>query len=259
MKPGPNDEIGRLNLMTNETQLNVLPRIKSGKIYDLSVDYYVGMPSWFAIGDPRYQYWLTHSPHGTTVDDPMGLASAEDAFGRLRAFLARRGASSEAVDDMEGFERELHEYFMAAEREVLAEELGRLDVDLPAVTIGGKLCRRVVRCEETYVSAAGPVRVMRTLYRGGHAEERALCPLELRAGVVEGRWTPLAARQVAFVVAHLTPQEGEDLFRELGNMTPSKSSLDGCPSSLGRVGRGNGCALKRCCVPKRRCPRKPLR
>ncbi|MBA3493986.1 MAG: hypothetical protein H0T87_07705, partial [Gammaproteobacteria bacterium] len=110
LKPGPNDEIGRLNLMTNETQLNVLPRIKSGKIYDLSVDYYVGMPSWFAIGDPRYQYWLTHSPHGTTVDDPMGLASAEDAFGRLRAFLARRGASSEAVDDMEGFERELHEY-----------------------------------------------------------------------------------------------------------------------------------------------------
>ena len=47
------------------------------------------------------------------------------------------------------FERELHEYFVAAEREVLAEELARLDVDLPAVTIEGKLCRRVVRCEET--------------------------------------------------------------------------------------------------------------
>jgi hypothetical protein len=134
---------------------------------------------------------------------------------------------------MEGFERELHEYFVAAEQEVLAEELGRLDVDLPAVTIGGKLCRRAVRCEETYVSAAGPVRVLRTLYRGGCAEERTLCPLELRAGIVEGRWTPLAARQVAFVVAHLTPQEGEDLFRELGNMRPSKSSLDRLPKQLG--------------------------
>ena len=63
---------------------------------------------------------------------------------------------------MEGFERELHEYFVAAER----EELARLDVDLPAVTIAGKLCRRVVRCEETYVSAAGPVRVLRTLSIG---------------------------------------------------------------------------------------------
>jgi len=43
------------------------------------------------------------------------------------------------------------------------------------------------------------------------------CMSTLRAGIVEGRWTPLAARQAAFVVAHLTSQEGEDLFRELGN------------------------------------------
>ena len=66
-----------------------------------------------------------------------GYASAKSAFGRLQAFLARRRSSTEAVDDMEGFERELHEYFVAAEREVLAEELARLDVDLPAVTIAG--------------------------------------------------------------------------------------------------------------------------
>jgi len=171
-------------------------------------------------------------------------ASVESAFSRLQAFLARRRSSTEAVDDMEGFEGELHAYFMAAEREVLAEELARLDVALPAVTIAGRLCRRVVRCEETYVSAAGPVRVMRALYRGGQAEERTLCPLELRAGIVEGRWTP---------------QEGEDLFRELGNMRPSKSSLDRLPSSLGRAGRRSALALKRCCVPKRRCPWKPSR
>ncbi|MGH8570261.1 MAG: hypothetical protein ACREXU_20205, partial [Gammaproteobacteria bacterium] len=129
---------------------------------------------------------------------------------------------------MECFERELHEYVVAVEREVLAG----LDVDLPAVTIEGEVYRKVVRCEETYTSAAGPVRVMRSLYRHGGEGERAVCPLELRAGMVEGRWTPLAARQAAFVVAHLTPQEGEDLFRELGNMTPSKSSLDRLPKQL---------------------------
>ena len=133
---------------------------------------------------------------------------------------------------MECFERELHEYVVAVEREGLAEELARLDVDLPAVTIEGELYRRVVRCEETYTSAAGSVRVMRSLYRRLGEGERTVCPLELRAGMVEGRWTPLAARQAAFVVAHLTPQEGEDLFRELGNMTPSKSSLDRLPKQL---------------------------
>ena len=141
----------------------------------------------------------------------------EKAFDRLQAFLAERRSSKEPCGDMECLERELHEYVVAVEREGLAEELARLDVDLPAVTIEGEVYRQVVRCEETYTSAAGSVRVMRSLYRRLGEGERTLCPLELRAGIVEGRWTPLAARQAVFVVAHLTPQEGEDLFRELGN------------------------------------------
>lgn len=156
----------------------------------------------------------------------------ERASDRLHAFIAERRSSKEPRTDMECFERELHEYMVTVEREVLAEELARLDVDLPAVTIEGKVYRQVVRCEETYTSAAGPVRVMRSLYRRLGEGERTVCPLELQAGIVEGRWTPLAARQAAFVVAHLTPQEGEDLFRELGNMTPSKSSLDRLPKQL---------------------------
>ena len=87
---------------------------------------------------------------------------------------------------MECFERELHEYVLEVERDVLAEELARLDVDLPAVTIEGEVYRQVVRCEETYTSAAGAVRVMRSLYRRLGEGERTLCPLELRAGIVEG-------------------------------------------------------------------------
>ncbi|MGH8591050.1 MAG: hypothetical protein ACREXX_17505 [Gammaproteobacteria bacterium] len=153
------------------------------------------------------------------------------AVERLQAFIALRRSSKEQCGDMECFERELHEYVVAVEREVLAEELAHLDVDLPAVTIEGEVYRQVVRCEESYASAAGPVRVMRSLYRRLGEGGRTVCPLELRAGMVEGRWTPLAARQAAFVVAHLTPQEGEDLFRELGNMTPSKRASTGCPSN----------------------------
>jgi len=83
------------------------------------------------------------------------LVTPERAFGWLQAFIAGRRSWIEPRGDMECFERELHEYFVAAEREVLAEELARLDVDLPAVTVEGELYRRVVRCQETYVSAAG--------------------------------------------------------------------------------------------------------
>lgn len=70
---GPDDGIGRLNLMTRESQGRVLDRISSGPTYDLSVDYFIGMPSWQAAGDPHYRMWMTHTPRGTVVDDPLGV------------------------------------------------------------------------------------------------------------------------------------------------------------------------------------------
>lgn len=70
---GSDDEIGTLNMMTEASKLAVISQIVSGEVYDLSVDYFVGMPSFSALGDPGYQYWLTHTPHGTVVDNPNGL------------------------------------------------------------------------------------------------------------------------------------------------------------------------------------------
>ena len=70
---GPEDEIGTLNMMNNESRLSILTRIRNGKVYDLSVEYFVGMPSFHSLGDPPYQYWLTHTPHGTIVDNPNKL------------------------------------------------------------------------------------------------------------------------------------------------------------------------------------------
>ena len=112
----------------------------------------------------------------------------------------------------------------AAERALLAHELEQLDVDRPAVTI------ERLRSTATYTSAVGPVTVLRTLYRAGC--EPAVVPLELRAGIIEGHWTPRAAHQASYLVAHLTPQEAADTLRELGNMSPSKSSLDRLPKLL---------------------------
>ncbi|HRX00319.1 MAG TPA: cyclase family protein [Cyclobacteriaceae bacterium] len=72
---GPDDEIGTLNLMTEFSRHDVLSKISSGKTYDLSVNYFVGMPSFHSLGDPGYQYWLTHTPNGTIVDNPNGLGN----------------------------------------------------------------------------------------------------------------------------------------------------------------------------------------
>ena len=145
----------------------------------------------------------------------------------------RRGAEcAPAEQDFERFEGEVHQLFAAAERAVLADELERLDVNQPEVNIEGRRHRRVLRASETYTSAAGPITVQRTLYRAGC--EQAVVPLELRAGMIGGHWTPLAAHQASFLVAHLTPREGAALLCELGNMSPSASSLDRLPKELSR-------------------------
>lgn len=73
---GPDDEIGRLNLMTPASQAAILGRISGAAPYDLSVEYFIGMPSWQAAGDPHYRIWMTHTPHGTGVDDPLGVGHA---------------------------------------------------------------------------------------------------------------------------------------------------------------------------------------
>lgn len=75
---GPKDEIGTLNMMTDASRAAILSRLAGGKVYDLSVEYFVGMPSWHLFGDPRYQFWLTHTPRGTAVDDPARVGAAQN-------------------------------------------------------------------------------------------------------------------------------------------------------------------------------------
>ena len=50
---GPADEIGTLNMMTDASRLDVLKRIAGGKVYDLGVDLFPGMPTCcLPFGDP---------------------------------------------------------------------------------------------------------------------------------------------------------------------------------------------------------------
>lgn len=70
---GADDEIGRLNLITDMSRSEILARVSGEGVYDLSVEYFIGMPSWQAAGDPHYRMWMTHTPHGTVTDDPLGV------------------------------------------------------------------------------------------------------------------------------------------------------------------------------------------
>lgn len=77
---GPDDQIGTLNMMTDASRAAILARVAGGKVYDLSVEFFNGMPSWYLLGDPRYQFWMTHTPRGHGVDDPMQVGPAKNAL-----------------------------------------------------------------------------------------------------------------------------------------------------------------------------------
>jgi kynurenine formamidase len=60
---GPADEIGTLNMMTDASRFDVLKQVAGGKVYDLGVELFVGMPTCCApFGDPTFQIWMTHAP-----------------------------------------------------------------------------------------------------------------------------------------------------------------------------------------------------
>jgi len=144
------------------------------------------------------------------------------------------------------FEREVHERLMEVERDVIAAEMVRLDLDDDAVVIEGKTYRRVLRQSQTYITAAGEVAVERTLYKDRtDGEGRCISPLELSLGIVGGFFTPRAAEQALWVVTQMTPQKGEELFKRVGNMAPSKSSLDRLPKLVSKRWEENREAFER--------------
>lgn len=169
--------------------------------------------------------------HEPVADTRVPTEAAATPLDRLRTFLAtHRMAGKTGPRAFADFERELHERLMEFERELLAAEMASVDLDVPAVVIDGKVHRRVLRQSQTYVTASGEVRVERTLYKDrSDGDGRCVSPMELTLGIVGDFWTPRAAQQALWVVSQMTPKKAEELFERLGNMTPSKSSIDRLP------------------------------
>ena len=155
------------------------------------------------------------------------------AFNALRQYVGDRRSKSPqgGATAFEEHEKEIARLVLALGAEILAVDLQGLDVDSEQVSVEGVEYRKALECEQTYFGQLGPMRVLRHLYRprGGG---QTICPLELRSGIVEGAWTPRAARLMVLMVAELPPGEAAKLLEEIGGLVPSASSLDRLPKDL---------------------------
>lgn len=70
---GQADEIGTLNMMTDASRLDIFRQVSGGKVYDLAVDLFVGMPTCcdLLFGDPSYQMWMSHAPARDEAKEPL--------------------------------------------------------------------------------------------------------------------------------------------------------------------------------------------
>ena len=134
-------------------------------------------------------------------------------------------------DDFAELEIELHQKFAEAERQCMAKLLEQYDWDYPAFFSGEKTYTRISRNKKSYMTLAGEVTLERSLYRTAR-NGPTYCPMELNTGLMEGFWTPQAAKQALHLVSLNTPAEAEQIFNEFGLMSPSKSSLDRLPKKL---------------------------
>lgn len=136
----------------------------------------------------------------------------------------------------ESFEGGLVEKTGAVERAAHEATLSALDVDTAQLMINGVLHVRVVRDQTTYMTQAGGVPVMHTLYRrAGDRNGPTVDPIALRAGMLDGVWLPGAARDMARLLAQGTSREAEETARELGRLPYSRSSFERVGHAVGEA------------------------
>jgi len=153
----------------------------------------------------------------------------EDIVDSVYAFVTQ--ADGDADVDFEALEETLDEEGDELKRQAAERSLDACEPEADRVRIEGDVYYRCMERLKTYRTPWGEIEPeSRSLFRlQGEHNGPTVSPLELRAGIVEGSWTPRAARQMA------------DYIQELpGDRAAELCDLPYSPASLQRLGRRLG-------------------
>src|SRR5882724_12612846 len=159
------------------------------------------------------------------MEVPAALAETVRRLLKLEERNERMARGEEPVD-WRSVSGELEEAMREGEAQGARGLLQRYDERAKAITVDGKTYRRVGRYEGTYYTKAGPVTLMRTLYRDASVRnDRTVDAIALKLGCVEDGWLPEAADAIGFMLQAMPAVEAEKLARKLGRVPYSKSSF----------------------------------
>ncbi len=170
----------------------------------------------------------------TNIQDSVISGSKfEKAQHELSKYLAQLKETKE-TSSFEAHEAVIVRLVNTIGQAALLDALSHYDVRTDVISIEEQTYRRKHAAPKTYQTAFGAIEIERAVYanRKKDGDGKSIVPLELQAGIIEGYWSPTAAKNAMWALAHLTPQEVEDMLLQFGAMNPSRSSLDRLPKSL---------------------------
>ena len=128
-------------------------------------------------------------------------------------------------------EKRIQELANAWAREAMGEVMKRADTTAPEVDIAGERWgnRRVSKGE--YETVFGLITLERSAYqRSGRG--RVAIPMDLRLGIVEGRYTPRMGRIATRAIALMPEEEAAQFLAEVGTATLSSSTMGRLPRAI---------------------------
>jgi len=149
-------------------------------------------------------------------------------------FLTELGEMGRNDLDAVALEKQVMEVVCELGRVLMTAVFRRADEDAPEVVVNGAQWGSRSVSKGTYVCKFGET----SLHRSGYQQSgrgRVLFPLDLRLGIVEGRYTPGVVRVMAHGIAVMPAEEAEGFLAEVGVVTLSKSTFHRIPQDMSAV------------------------
>lgn len=169
-----------------------------------------------------------------SIEVPADLAPA------LRSLIEHVGqftlaARTSKKVDFAAAERVLGSLVGGLECSAVAGMLESLDPTAEQVEVDGAVYRRMnLEVHGNYLGLRGEVRVKRGLYRlEGVRNGATVVPVDLHAGIVEGRYTPAAAKLAALLAQEVPSRSADTICRSAGVLPHSRAAQDRIGVALG--------------------------
>jgi hypothetical protein len=167
----------------------------------------------------------------TVIEVPAKLKSAVEALVLAVQKAEKQASGCRSVDTL-AVETAIHAAAVECERAALEMVVQAAAIHAPQIRVGGEELFAVGRFETEYMSAAGPLRVERALYRWVR-NGPTFDPIAAKLGVVNKVWLPGAAAQMASLIAMGPSRDAEKIARTLGRLPYSRSSFERVGHAVG--------------------------